>query len=219
MYNKEFTERITRLECRKDDIATSTEDIKYDKESPFLKYYSFDAVSGAIDKLLEGKWDVEFIGRWAYQYCWILLGGCAPDTHEELDFIGEILKNIITYAIDGLSFFDSSHKEYARDANEMKDLFGKLDCIWKTREEWRAVCTSAVDEDGASYCQYILFINDTSREEMMVYYDGYEEEFSKGNFKNLCDSEFSKLFETLKNDGYKVIEFSEKFYYMDFEDD
>ncbi|MBQ3014491.1 MAG: hypothetical protein IJD75_05090, partial [Clostridia bacterium] len=109
MYDKDLTRRICDLSCTKNDIAVNQTTVKYDTEQPFIKYYSLSTLRGAIEKYLFKEWDDTTLAGWACLYCWILSGGFDDNLKEDLNSFESFFKDLLTWDLDGLSFFSEEY--------------------------------------------------------------------------------------------------------------
>lgn len=219
MYDKELIERVCSLTCERSEVVRPQTEIKYDTEHPFKKYYSLAAIKGAIEKYLAGEWDDCMLSHWACVYCWILLGGCDYESiTEDLNSVEEFLRDIITWALDGLSFFDATCEEDGWDLRASADDYEKYDRIWQTRDGWRIVYAAFKPIDDLCNSQYSLLINDTAKEYMIAYADLLENGSEDGHFRFVSREEFIAQVEQLKADGYTLIPEAEECYYEDVEE-
>ena len=220
MYDKDLIQRVCDLTCSKDDVVRNQTTIKYDVFHPFKKYYSITTIKGAMKKYVSNEWDDRTLAHWACTYCWILLGGCDYDNiTEDLNSFERFLRDVITWDLDGLSFFD---KEYDEDSikciRDTIQLFENYDHIWQTREEWRTAYAMIGPYDEHNGEQWVVIVNDFKREYMIMNTDhlknGYEDEC----FKFVTDVEFMTLVERLKNGGYNILSCAEEYYYAEIND-
>ena len=214
MYDKDLIQRVCNLTCSKEDVVRSQTTIAYDKLQPFRKYYNVEAIKGAMEKFASDEWDDQTLAHWACIYCWILSGGFGDNVKEDLDTFEGFFRDVVTWDLDGLSFFSAEDDE-STDMHECIKLFEYYDHVWQTRKQWRAVYAMIgpfAEENGD---QYVALINDTTKEYMIIYSDHLENGFQDEYFKFVTQEEHILLIEQLKNSGYQILSCSEEYYYMD----
>ena len=213
MYDKDLIQRVCNLTCSKEDVVRSQTTIAYDKLQPFRKYYNVEAIKGAMEKFTSDEWDDQTLAHWACTYCWILSGGLGDNVKEDLDTFEGFFRDVVTWDLDGLSFFSAEDDE-STDMHECIKLFEYYDHVWQTRKQWRAVYAMIgpfAEENGD---QYVALINDTTKEYMIIYSDHLENGFQDEYFKFVTQEEHILLIEQLKNSGYQILSCSEEDYYM-----
>ena len=220
MYDKELTQKVCNLTCTKKDVVRDQTKIKYDNEHPFRKYYNIKAIIGAIEKFLSGEWDDQLLSHWACIYCWILLGGCDYDNMiADLNTFEGFLRDKITWDLDGLSFFRTEHfDDYIEMMHNTKQFYEDFDHIWNTRDEWKAVYAMIgpnAEENGE---QYVVLVNDITKEYMLIFSDHIENGFEDEHFRFITQDEFIAYIEQLKSKNYKILSCAEEYYYMELED-
>lgn len=219
MYDKDLIQRVCNLTCSKEDVVRSQTTIAYDKLQPFRKYYNVEAIKGALEKFASDEWDDQTLAHWACIYCWILSGGFGDNVKEDLDTFEGFFRDVVTWDLDGLSFFDADCEEDPiKYICGIILIFENYDHIWQTREEWHAVYAMIGPNDEFNGAQWVLLINDRNKEYMILYTDclenGYEDEF----FKFLKDTEFILRVENLKSAGYTALTGDEEYYYCEIEE-
>ena len=217
MYDKELIQRVCNLTCLKEEVVRNQTTIKYDTEYPFRKYYSFSTIKGAIEKYISNDWYDQTLAHWACIYCWILSGGFDDNLKDDLNSFETFFKDFITWDLDGLSFF-STEDEEPNDMQQSITLFEHYDHIWQTRNEWTALYAMIGPFAEENEAQYVLLVNNTKKEYMIMYSDhlenGYEDEY----FHFVSQDEYVALVEQLKKDGYTMLSCSEEYYYMEIND-
>jgi len=218
MYDKDLIERVCNLTCTKEDVVRNQNTIKYDTEYPFNKYYDINAIIGAFNKYLSKEWDDLTLSGWFCIYDWIIRGGFF-NIVEDLNPLEQFLVDVISWDLDGLSFFDEEYLENGLDeVYESMEQLKNLDHVWQTRFEWKGVYSPIGECDKGNGEQYVVLINDKTKEYMIMYSDyfknGYEDEF----FKYVSEEEFKKLIEELKTKDYTIISFAEELYYSEIEE-
>ena len=220
MYDKELTQKVCNLTCTKKDVVRDQTKIKYDNEHPFRKYYSAQAMKCAIEKFLSNEWDDQMLSHWACIYCWILLGGCDyANITADLNTFERFLRDVITWDLDGLSFFDIEYfDDYIERMHNTKQFYEDFDHIWQTRDEWKAVYAMIgpnAEENGE---QYVTLVNDTTKEYMLIFSDHIENGFEGEHFRFITQDAFIAYIEQLKGENYKILHCAEEYYYMELED-
>ena len=216
MYDKELIRKVCDLTCSKEEVVRNQTTIQYDTEQPFRKYYSVATITGAIQKYISGEWDAQTLSHWACIYCWILCGGFAENSKtEDLDTFERFFRDVITWDLDGLSFFDKKDTDF--DIRECLVLYEDYDHIWQTRDEWKAVYAMIGPFAKENGDQYVALINDKRKEYMIIYSDHLKNGFEDERFKFVSQKQYIALINELKNAGYRILSCSEEFYYMDVE--
>ncbi len=220
MYDKVLTEKVCNLTCTKSDVVRDQTKVKYDIVHPFRKYYSAQAMKGAIEKFQYNEWDDQTLSHWACIYCWILLGGCDYDhITADLDTFESFLRDVITWDLDGLSFFRvEDFDDYIEMMHKTKQFYEDFDHIWQTRKEWKAVYAMIGPNAEENGDQYVALVNDTRKEYMLIFSDHLENGFEDAHFKFVSEDAFIAFVEQLKNTNYKILSCSEEFFYMELED-
>ncbi len=220
MIDYELIKKVCNLTCSKEDVDRDQTTVKYDTEYPFKKNYSIETIIGAFNKYINHEWDDKTLACWACIYCWILEGGANDALKENINSLEEFLKNVITWDLDGLSFFgDSLLEDKSIDLAKWMQQYKNLDHVWNTRENWKgtyATITFYAEDNGE---QYVVLINDVSKEYIIIFSDHLENKYEDENFKFVSDEEFIDLIEKLKENNYKILSYSEKSYYSDISDE
>lgn len=215
MYDKDLIDRLCNLTCNEEDVVRNQTTVKYDNIEPFKKYYSVDTLVGAIEKYINKEWDDIMLSHWACIYCWILNGGFRDDIKENLNSFEEFLANVLTWNLDGLSFFDEEYLDEDEKIEDYSDFYKNFDHVWQTRNEWHCFYATIGQFDKFNGHQYVVMINDNLKEYMIIVSDhlknGYR--YSNDYLKYTTKSKFFKLIEKLKTDNYLLITCSEKWYY------
>lgn len=211
MKNNELIRKVCELTCVKKEVLINQTTVKYDTDNPFTKYYSLSTIKGAIEKYLSKEWDDQTLSHWACLYCWILSGGFKDKAKENLNSFEQFIKNCITWELDGLSFFDSEGEEQG-EMQEWVELFENYDHIWQTRKDWKAVYTEGpyAKENGD---QYVLLINEKTKEYMIAGSDYLDNGYEDGYFKFVSPKEHLAVVKRLKNEGYSILKCVEDYYY------
>ena len=216
-YDHELTERVCNLTCCEADVTKDSSSLKYDTYHPFRKYYSLSAINGALNKFLIGEWDDLMLSHWAYTYLWILLGGCdCKNITESLNSFEKFCRDFITWALDGLSFFDQKYSDDPEEDIRMSiRLFETYDHVWQTRSKW--IAHYAVIGENAKHNgeQFVLLINHEEKEYMIMYSDHIENGFRDKYFKFIPDRKFIDLVRRTEMKEYKLLPCDEEFYFED----
>lgn len=219
MYDKDLIQRVCALTCSKDEVVRNQTTIKYDVLHPFRKYYSIGTIKGAMEKFISKEWDDITLSHWACIYCWILSGGYGDTVTENLNTLEGFLRDVITWDLDGLSFFDAEYDEDPiKCIRNTIQLFENYDRIWKTLNEWNAVYAMIGPYDEHNGEQWVALINDLKKEYMIMNTDHLENGYEDENFKFLQREDFVKQIEQLKSDGYNILSCAEDYYYEELED-
>ena len=147
------------------------------------------------------------------------MGGCNENITENLNSFERFLRDVITWALDGLSFF---HAEYNDNPIECIrntiELFENYDHIWQTRDEWKVVYAMIGPYDEHNGEQWVALINDLKKEYMIMNTDHLENGFEDERFKFVIEVDFIELIERLKNSGYNILSCAEESYYEEIND-
>ena len=218
MYDKVLIQRVCDLTCSKEEVVRNQTTIKYDKDNPFRKYYSISTIKGALEKFMSKEWDDQTLAHWACIYCWILCGGFDyRNIKEDLNTFEKFCRDVIAWALDGLSFFNSWTEEM-KDIPELIQLFENYDKIWQTRNDWKAIYAMIGPFAEENEEQYVLLVNDKTKEYIIIYSDHLKNGFEDEHFRFVSRDNYISLVEQLKNDGYTMLSCSEEHYYTEIED-
>lgn len=217
MFDKELIDKVCNLNCVKKDVNRNQTTIKYDIEYPFEKYYDLNTIINAINKYIKKEWDDKTLSSWFCIYNWILCGGFDDNLKENFTDVEDFLVETISWDLDGMSFFDdwvieSEGIQYLYDCIEE---FKSLDHIWKTRNEWNGYYSPIGESGTLNENQYVLFINEIKKEYIIIHSDHLENGKNYDNIKFVTENEFDGLVNQLKYNNYKLISYSEKWYYCD----
>ena len=223
MYDKELIERICKLTCSKEDVCRNQTTINFDSEYPFRKYYDVNIIIKAINKYISKEWDDQTLAGWCCIYNWILCGGFSNDVKEDLNPLEQYLFDDLSWGLDGLSFFDEEtyFEESKDEIYEIIESYKKWDHIWQTRDSWKGIYAPIGMFDLTNGNQYVLLVNETLKEYMILFSEGH----LSNNYKHQNDylrytsrNKFIKLEKHLKKNGYTMLGCSERFYYDDAND-
>ena len=215
MYDEKLIRKICDLTCTKDDVVRSQTTVKYDTSHPFEKYYSLATIKGALEKFISNDWDDITLSHWACLYCWVLSGGCEDPVTEDLTTLEVFLRDVITWDLDGLAFFDA---EYEEDMRNSIQLFEDYDHILQTASEWNAVYAMIGPYAQENGSQYVALINSVTKEYMIIYSEFLENGYEDKYFKLVAQEDFLELIERLKSESYRILTCSEKYLYMELEE-
>lgn len=208
MFDKELTEKICDLTCSKEEVARNQTTIKYDIDHPFRKYYSINIIVKAIQKYECGEWDAQTLANWACIYNWIICGGFYDNVLEELDEFENLIKDIICWDLDSLSFVDCGEDVIP---SKLIEGFTNLDFILKTKDEWKFYCAYVGKFDKHNHDPYVLLVNEKEKKYMIAYgVDGFcfieKQHFIKRE-------DFIKYIDQLNQEKYVILSYSEDFFY------
>lgn len=214
MYNNDLIQRVCELTLTKDDVARNVSKLKYDTVHPFEKYYNLPTIKGAIEKFITNEWDDKTLSHWACMYSWILSGGFDKDITENLNSFEHFLRDVIIYDLDGISFFNAEYiEEDLKSMYESIKLFENYDHIWKSRDSWRAVYAMVGQYDEYNEEQWVVLINDSKREYMIMHTDHIENGYEDERFVFVTNVKFMELIERLGREGYDMLSCAEEYYY------
>ena len=219
MYDKELIDKICNLTCKPEEIDIDQTSIKYDSVDSFNKYYNVNTIINAIDKYINKEWNDKTLANWCCLYDWIIEGGCKISANKNLNELEYFIKELISWDLDGLSFFDEEYLE--DDFMFDKDYFINLDYILKNNNDWKGIYAPIGECDEMNNNQYALLFNDKLKEYIIIFSNG----FLYNNYKHQNDylrfttkNRFVNKLNDLKDKNYKLIECDEKEFYDDLYD-
>ena len=216
MYDKEFISKVCNLTCTKDDVCKNHSNVKLDTDSPFRKYYNPNIVEGAINKYLSKVWDDQTLAGWSCVYNWIITH-CIDneDLKENLNSFEEFMAKVISWDLDGMSFFDKDSLEEDESLEDWIQLHKNWSHILETQKGWKAAYATVGPFTEINGYQYVVVFNDDLKEYMIIHSEHLENGFEDDRFKYITEEAFIELIEQLKEEEYKILSCSEKWYYMD----
>ena len=176
-----------------------------------------------MEKFISNQWDDITLSHWACIYCWILSGGFEDAVTENLNTLEVYLRDVITWELDGLSFFDAEYHDAPIECiRNTIEIFENYDRILQTLDEWHAIYSMIAPYAEEDKDQYVVLVNHITKEYMILYSDlcsghleiGFEDKY----FKFVQQEDFIKLVDQLKSDGYNILSCSEDCYYSELED-
>ncbi len=219
MYDKELIDKICNLTCKPEEIDINQTSIKYDSVDSFNKYYNVNTIINAIDKYINKEWNDKTLANWCCLYDWIIEGGCKISANKNLNELEYFIKELISWDLDGLSFFDEEYLE--DDFMFDKDYFINLDYILKNNNDWKGIYAPIGECDEMNNNQYALLFNDKLKEYIIIFSNG----FLYNNYKHqnvylrfTTKNRFVNKLNDLKDNNYKLIECDEKEFYDDLYD-
>jgi|GEM_PF-1462409 hypothetical protein len=216
MFDKELIERVCNLSITKKDVCINQEAINYDYEYPFHKYYNVNTIIGAINKYLYKEWDAETLAHWCCIYNWILCGGFHDELKEDLTSLEQFIFDVISWDLDGLSFFDEDYlEEGISEIYKWIEMYKAWDYILQTRDNWKAMYAMVGENAEFNEDQFVVLINDITKEYMIIHSNHLENGFEDEFFKYIKENEFISLIEKLNKGEYKIISCSEEWYYSE----
>ena len=220
LFDKELIQRVCALCVNESDFDKDLEEIKYDTDSPFRKYYSFETLKGAIEKFISGEWSDRKLAHWACLYAWILTGGTDYEkVTDNLNSFERFFRDFVVWDLDGLSFFiEEDFKGETLNMREWIRLFGDYDHIWKTRYEWRVFYAMVGPNAKENEDQFAILLNKKRKEYMIMYSDHIQNGYRDKFFKFIKERELIRLVEELVEEGYTRLGHSEERYYLEIED-
>lgn len=219
MYDRELIEKVCNLTCKPEEINVDQTSFKYDVDHPFEKYYKVDIIIGAINKYILKEWNDITLANWCCIYDWILCGGFDANIKENFNPFERFLVDVISWDLDGLSFFDEDVDELD-EVYEWIKFYKNIDRVWQTRNGWKGVYATIGEYDKENGQQYVVIVNDSLKEYMIIFSEHlknsykYQNEFLKYTTKN----KFIRLIEKLKDLGYSNLSCSEECYYQELND-
>ncbi len=115
MFDKVLFNKICSLECSLNELKSffdGIENRKFDTDSPFKKYYSFDLIKEALDRYKSGEISCEYLRYWTNAYNLIIKGGffSAEIIDEDEMTQAQFAESEISSLLDSLSFIDEPEK-------------------------------------------------------------------------------------------------------------
>lgn len=220
--NTKLINSICDVTCSEEElngyIKLKTTDFDFD--DPFKKYFKPEAIYKACNKYLDKEWSASSLGNWFYIYDKILCGDFKRNVDIDFNPLESLLKEIITWDIDGLSFFDDN---YLDDGEKLDVSFFDTEYyVFKTASEWRGVYSPIGKYDLINKHQHVLLYNDKKKEYIIIFSEG----FLSNNYRNQNDylryttkKKFEALLNKLKKDNYSLVSFNEDNYYSDLVDE
>ncbi len=205
--------RYCNLNPSDDDLSLSQDDIKYDSECAFEKYYNVDTIVGAFKKFASNEWSKEKLASWICKYNYIINGGFDLILEEKNTSIKQFIIDAMSWSLDGLSFIDSYDPNEKIDVEQYRDEFKNFDHILKTIDNWKGYYAVVGEYCDDKEEQYVILVNDVEKEYIIIFSmflkNGYKDEYL--NF--VSQDELYNLAETLKKKKYKLLPYSEDFFY------
>ncbi len=216
MFDKEIIERICNLTFTQEDLEGSQYKIKYDIEYPFEKYYKTETITEAIQKCIDGKWNLNTLCSWFCSYNHIIGGGFTKEVKENFSPFEALVFEAISWDLDGYSMLHPTlFKERPNYLFEIKEGLKNLGHIWDTRNDWKCFY-SMIGKDAKANKDYdVVFMNEKSKEYMIVCTGFFEGEYSDDRTHFIKDKEFINLIQQLEKENYSLLHHSEEFYYED----
>lgn len=214
MYDKALIERICNLTCTKEDVDTRTDEIDYDTNHPFKKYYNADIIVGAFNKYLSREWSGQFFANWCILYSYIFCGGPCG-TNDYLNSLEKLLTDVISYDLDGLSFLDDE---------DLSEVGTDVVCAWReehknwghilnTIDDWQGICAPVGPDAEYNHSLFVILLNKKLKEYMIIYAESCDATDDKESFRHITEEDFDNIIEELKADGYTLLSCHEELYY------
>ena len=219
MFDKHLINKVCTLTCTKKDVCRNQTTIKYDSVYPFKKYYDVNIIVGAINKYLAKEWDADTLAGWACIYNWVICGGFRKGLKEKLNSFENFMKEVISWTLDGLSFFDDDWLEDGETLEDWNKQYKNWDHILQTQEGWKAAYAMVGPYAEFNDDQYVVVFNDELKEYMIIRSDHLENGFQDEKFKYITEEAFIDLIEQLKEEEFNILSCDEKWYYMDISDE
>lgn len=156
MVNPKELMKICKLKCNINEICI--DDINFDYENAFDKYFNIEYLIDAIDSNAENELSNADLAQWAYLFMNII----SHNDYAKLiknDAIKYVVINLITDYLDGLSFYDEDNFHYLQ---YIVKQIGTLDYIYKTKEHWKMYADFCCDVNG-NKMTIILLVNDNQK--------------------------------------------------------
>lgn len=212
--------KICNLTCTKEDLNISRDDIKYDLDNPFKKYYNFELISNAFKRYLNKDWSASLLGHWCYFYLYILCGGFKEEVKENLNSIEELLKEVITWDLDGMAFFNDSVASEEDDVENLHKWLNdlkSLDVVYSSSTKWKGYTASIGPDAIKNGDQYVLLVNDESKQYIIIFTNFFENCGDK-SIKYVNEKVFKEKVDNVKAKNYTLLNYSEEFYYQDIDE-
>lgn len=205
--------RYCNLNPSDDDLSLPQDEIKYDSECAFEKYYNIDTIIGAFKKFVSKEWSKEKLASWICKYNYIINGGFDLISNENFTSLKQFIIDTMSWSLDGLSFIDKYDYEEKNGIEYYIDELINFDHILKTIDNWTAYYAAVGNRDEDDEEQYVILVNNIEKEYIIVFSmflkNGYKDEY----FKFVSENELYNFVDTLKNKKYKLLPYSEEFFY------
>lgn len=132
----------------------------------------------------------------------------------------DFFKDVLTWDLDGLAFFSDDFSENPiQDISEKIDLYKDFNHLWQTINDWKGFCAPIGEYDEVNDQLYVVLINETLKEYMIIFTDRFDVESDDKYFKNVSKEEFINVVDELKNKNYKILPNAEDWFYSDLSDE
>lgn len=132
----------------------------------------------------------------------------------------DFFKEVLTWDLDGLSFFsDDFSKNPTQEIFDRIDFYKNFDHLWQTINDWKGFCAPIDKYDEFNEQLYVVLVNETLKEYMIIHTDGFDVESNDKYFKKVSKEEFINVVDELKNKTYKLLPFDEEWFYSDLSDE
>ncbi len=201
MFNQDFFEKVCRVECTFAELeAENLEEMEYDYENPFEKYYKLENILLAIQKYQKHSITAQHLAYWANTYNWIINGGFKTEEKKTKSSLEQIILWEISDTLDALSFFDG--KRYY-NLKWFSQAFSTLDLILHSLEKWQVHYTFS------SYGNSYILLTNEELFRYVLFAPSYEEEDEiLQNFEKLEIEEMKQKIKSLKKLHFKDLKCS-----------
>lgn len=213
MFYNGFYKRILDLSCTDEDLKRKIDDIQYDVDNAFDKYYDISIICKAIDKFLDYQWFDSTFSSWACHYMYIILQDSLNVKNDNT--LKGIIQDYITDLLDSLTFFSYDYfneENNSQDLKEYKELFINLDIVYNSLSSWTGYCTKCNEHNS------LLLVNHTNQQYIILSFCFYEDNCKDENVKNVDIKKHLNILIDLQKQGYKLLHFHEKWYYVDIDE-
>ena len=200
MHNREIYRKIKDVTCTNKDLISilkNIDDVEFDIENPFDKYYDLRSVLIAIMKYKRGEVNVKFFTNWIKTYYHILVGGINAQLRPEITLKGS-LKWAILDCLGKLMFYNEFY-----DSEDLKiyiNAFLTFGRIYREIDE----CTAIFSEcEGVSYDVVGIIFNSKRRYFMKIFMRS--EKYLFDDLQLLDESEIERQELALNDIGYRQL--------------
>ena len=186
------------------------DDIDYDTDDSFAKYFSLDLIRTGLDKFKAGEIDIKYFSHWCMAYKYIV--SAYRTKHSCTSFVDEIQSVIaeeVAYALDWAAYSYENPNRF--DPDDVLRQFTLLNDIYQNSDQWLAFyspteLTEIVDD------QYVLFYNSSKQCYTMLILNYIDNGYNDDKMIFLTEEELIAKINNIKSKGYKFLRYS----YLDF---
>lgn len=207
MFDKSFYDGVFNFTLDYDKFyqdVKQLDQIKYDIEDSFDKYYSIELIEKALNMFVDKKINYAYFANWCNAYNWIINACYNDDNFNISNGMKNAILDEISWSLDGLSFTNRQIK--LKEAKQLLNNFRLLDDMYIHSNDWKAfyapTTNASFNED-----QNVLFYNETKKIFTIIHMDHIENGYSDSSIKFLKRKKFLDRVKFF-NINYKFIEYT-----------